>query len=195
MPLSDEEKKDRKREARKRYRAKNREKILAEKKRYRERHRDEIREKRRERGYDRTYRECHREKINAKKREVKRKAREVYLETHAEEIALKEKAVAEKKLLKAVENDWRKMNRCIRRAEAKIRRSKRAAVERVLHLERVSARYKKCYRQQSDNLTDAYVVKQLTKRSLLCAADVPQELIEAKRQHLRLRRELKELNK
>ena len=58
--------------------------------------------------------------------------------------------------------------------------------------EQIRERDRKYNQKQRDNLTDVYIKNMLTGGNNLKPEDIPQELIEAKRQHLKLKRITKE---
>ncbi len=132
-------------------------------------------------------------------REIKEYNRNYYTE-HKEQILLRsaewyrqnkdkraEYIKRSKKQIAKQTNEYRRKN------PGKVSRWKRADYlrNRDAYLIRARRSEKLC----SDNLTDGFIRRLICKHSGLVAADIPQELIEAKREHLRLLRIKKEVFK
>ena len=54
--------------------------------------------------------------------------------------------------------------------------------------------YRELHKEYKKNLTDSYVANMIADRTTLKAKDIPKELIKAKRQHVQVKRILKEQN-
>ena len=63
---------------------------------------------------------------------------------------------------------------------------------KLLNIEELNKKRREYGQKCRDNLTDVYIIKTLTDRSNLTNKDIPQELVEAKRQYVKIKRITKE---
>ena len=121
-------------------------------------------------GYRNPCIECYKKYIEKNVEKIRKTKRKYYLK-HQDEICKSQKEYYEN-------NKDRMLNKL-----KKYREENR---------EQIRERDRKYNQKQRDNLTDVYIKNMLTGGNNLKPEDIPQELIEAKRQHLKLKRITKE---
>ena len=112
-----------------------------------------------------------------------------YYISNIEIIKQKAKLNAEANLIRL--KNWRRRN------PEKVRMQKRRAYNSTITIESRFARYrdvqKKSFKKRKDNLTESYVKQCIKQQDKILFSEIPEELVELKREKIRLHRIIKEL--
>lgn len=183
MKLSKEEKKRRHRESSKQYRKVNKDAINERKKLYRAENPEKIAEQRK------AYYLASKEKIDKQTRAANKR----YYDRHKDETAFKERNCQ-----KYAEYSKRNRGRIAEYEKQRYKKDPSKAIARVKgwrvnNPEKCRAISLKTGRKARAVLSDGYVRGVLTKSGFLTAKDIPQPLVGAKREHLRVLRLIKDI--